>query len=67
VIPGSVTGIGESAFDGCANLASVTFGFGSNIAPANFNSASFRGNLRTAYNTGKEGNYLRDGNTWTKQ
>jgi len=76
-IPASVTSIGSSAFFFCNNLTSVTFETGSAIEYADFASGAFPegsggtgGNeLRTAYQTGGAGTYMRDpgGTVWTKQ
>ena len=74
-IPSSVTEIGDSAFQYCFSLTSVTFATGSNITNNNFGERAFLinynsvNNLKTAYSTGKAGTYTRpkDGDTWTKK
>jgi len=64
-----VTSIGERAFEGCTNLASVTFERADTVI-ANDNSFPGGSSLRTAYSAGGIGTYTRpntSSTTWTKQ
>jgi hypothetical protein len=67
-IPANVEKIGQSAFRGCANLTSVTFGRSdTDMTSAGLN-LSFPGDLAIVYKANGAGTYTRPANgNWTKQ
>ena len=68
-IPANVDKIGQSAFRGCANLTSVTFGRSDTDMTGTGLNLSFPGDLAIVYKANGTGTYTRpaNGNNWTKQ
>jgi hypothetical protein len=62
-IPVSVTSISGYSFDTCSALAEVTF----LSASVSMESNSFQGDLKTPYESGGAGTYVKSSGTWSKQ